>query len=293
MSTSKPSTKYKSKIKRKNWHRGLDMALKPLFQRKGFDSMPELDVSQKEQIIDIVTVRRMSESELQELRQDSSSIYAEPIPDVYWEVFETFNDYNLISFKSYSESFNGFSLMEFYGHFVNYCKSNQRDEDDVNLYAIVNHYPRLILNSIKDTELLTVVKENEIYDVCAMDMRPIRFIICRETDNPILAMFSGIVEKSLKSYERVLEETRLLDDVSGVFREFFGEALIEMYQSQARAEFEREFAPRQMPILPEMSRELWTVVMRRILEREVEVKLCEARIEILFIVIMLSITVNH
>ena len=216
-----------------------------------------MDVSQQEQLVDIVAVRRVEEIAPEE---------SDDIPDIYWEVFENFNKYNLISFKSYSESFNGFSLMEFYGHFVNYCKTNDYKQTDVNLYAIVNHYPQYLLGPLKGTPFLIEVKEKQVYDLCLTTMHPVRFIICTETDNPILALFSGKQEKVLANYQRILQETTLFDKLSGyfnVFLEFFGEVITDMYTLE---DFKRDYPPRVLPTLPEdLGGELWGVVMERLL----------------------------
>ena len=83
------------KEKRTKWHKLLAMILKPFFSQLGYELESEVDVSFKSQMIDIVVVKK-------------KEIDVDPhiLPLEYWEAFDELNEYNLISFKSYSESFN-------------------------------------------------------------------------------------------------------------------------------------------------------------------------------------------
>jgi hypothetical protein len=113
---------------RTKWHRLLGLVLKPLFEQLGFETLTEVDLAMKEQRIDLVVIKKKS-----------NKIDFSRLPKVYWEAFEDLNDYNLISFKTYSESFSQRSLEELYGHLTNYYKINGLKRSKINLYAIVHH----------------------------------------------------------------------------------------------------------------------------------------------------------
>lgn len=97
-------------------------------QQLGYETEVEIDISMKSQLIDIICVRR-------------EKIVKPTLPPIYWEVFGALNEHNLFSFKSYSESFNGQSLEEFYGHLTNYCKVKGVKREAVNLYVLTSHFP--------------------------------------------------------------------------------------------------------------------------------------------------------
>ena len=88
------------------YHRAAGLALTPVMQQLGYATEVEVDISLKSQLIDIICVRR-------------EKIVQPTLPPIYWEVFGALNEHNLFSFKSYSESFSGQSLEEFYGHLTN------------------------------------------------------------------------------------------------------------------------------------------------------------------------------
>lgn len=116
------------------------------------------------------------------------------------------NEHDLISFKSDSESFNTEALEEFFGHFTNYRKINNLNCEKISLYAIVYHYPRKLFKHFKDTKFLNIVKEKEFFDLILKPLKSIRFVITRETDNPVLSLFSGNLQKvkgtNILAYER-------------------------------------------------------------------------------------------
>ncbi|SLM31397.1 hypothetical protein MTBBW1_3050002 [Desulfamplus magnetovallimortis] len=46
------------------------------------------------------------------------------------------------------------ALEELYGHFTNYKKmKNLKDENNINLYAVTNHFPETLFNRFKETKL--------------------------------------------------------------------------------------------------------------------------------------------
>jgi hypothetical protein len=96
---------------RRRWHRLAGLILESLFERLGYETKIEYDISRKQQFVDLVVVRK------KELKYQAYNL-----PRSYWYGFEQLNEYNLISFKSYSESFNKYSLFELLGHYIAYLK---------------------------------------------------------------------------------------------------------------------------------------------------------------------------
>jgi hypothetical protein len=117
--------------------------LAPLFRLLGYDTQLEVDVALQKQILDIIVVRKVA------VTVDSSIL-----PPIYWRAFDDLNIHNLISFKSYSESFNAEALEELFGHLTNYRKVNELSSNQINLYAIVNHYPQALFTEFEGTEFL-------------------------------------------------------------------------------------------------------------------------------------------
>ena len=117
----------------------------------GYDTTPEVDLSRKKQLIDLIVVEKA------EINADFKKL-----PEEFWVEFDNLNTHNLITFKTYSESFNPAALEELWGHHCNYLKINKLERDQVNLYAITHHYPELILKPFENTQFLDVIKPEDI-----------------------------------------------------------------------------------------------------------------------------------
>ena len=122
---------------RANWHRLIGLILRPLFTAFGYETEIEVDLSVKEQFVDIIAVRK------------KQILMPPKLGKEFWEIFANFNEHNLISFKSYSESFNVISVLEVTHYLISYCKMYQVKSEQVNLYAIIHHYPSLPKKTIK------------------------------------------------------------------------------------------------------------------------------------------------
>jgi len=206
------------------WHRLAGLVLQPLFDQLGCETQIEVDLSLKEQRVDIIVIQRKK-----------GKVNFSQLPRVYWEIFAELNAHNLISIKSYSESFTAESLEEFYGHLTNYRKVNQVASEEVNLYAIVYHYPRDLFRAFEGSDFLTVIKEKEIFDLELSPLKRVRFVITQETDNPVLGLFSGDEEKVFQSYAFLEQQTTLLEGISVYFHkigEYYGEEFSNMYTKE-------------------------------------------------------------
>lgn len=220
------------------WHRLGGMVLTPLFNLLGYTTYLEVDLSLKQQLLDVLVVRR------EKIPPKDSGL-----PKIYWEAFEDFNEYNLISFKSFHESFNGYALMEFHGHAINYHKAKEVDFEKINLYAITNHYPKKLLKPFEGTKFLTTIKKDEIFDLTLSTVTRMRFVILRTTDNPLLALFSNDPPKVEAGYRKLSEETDLLDEISIYFSklaEYYGAEVNNMYTKE---DFWRDYPPNENPFV--------------------------------------------
>ena len=218
------------------WHRLVGMLLRVVFQRLRYMTEVEVDLAQQKQLVDITIVYK-----------EDLPLPEQPLPPIYWQVFGTLNEYNLISFKSYSESFNAQALEEFYGHLTNFCKIKGVRREQVNLYAIVHHFPRELLLPLQEVGQVHVIGDGEAYDLKLGLLRPVRFILCQKTENPVLALFSGDPAKVFASYDYLRQNSDLLDEVSVYFQkiaEYYGKEMVNMYTEQ---DFWRDYPPKNQP----------------------------------------------
>ena len=218
------------------WHRLIGMILFAVFIRLRYMTDVEVDLASQRQLVDIMVVY-----------QDDLPPPAQPLDPIFWKVFGTLNKYNLITFKSYSESFTAQALEELYGHLTNFCKTREIRREQVNLYAIVHHYPRDLLGSFHKKSQVSKVNGGEAYDLKPGLLQPIRIILCQQTDNPVLGLFSGKPEKVFASYDHLRQHTDLLDEVSVYFQkiaEYYGKEMVNMYTKE---DFWRDYPPTNQP----------------------------------------------
>ncbi|WP_080799870.1 hypothetical protein [Desulfamplus magnetovallimortis] len=174
----------------------------PLFEKLGCEVTVEFDLSLKKQLLDVVVVYK------------KLPLFFDDVNPDYYEGFENLNEHNLISFKSFHEVFNMDALEEFYGHFTNYKKiKNLKSGDNINLYAVTNHFPETLFNRFKGTGLIECIVKNKIYD-CKV-LTPVRFIITKDSNHPVLGLFSNNTEQIMKSRERLQKDVWLLKNISG------------------------------------------------------------------------------
>ena len=210
------------------YHRAAGLALTPVMQQLGYVTEVEVDISMKSQRIDIISVQR-------------ETLVEPKLPPIYWQVFGQLNEHNLFSFKSYSESFNGHSLEEFYGHLTNYCKVKEVKRDAVNLYVLTSHFPRNLLNPLLQTGQAVATQDNTVYDVTISTLKPVRFIICSRTDNPVLALFSDKIERILAAYTTIQSEPQLFADISIYWKQVLRKLDQEIKNMYTREDFLRDY----------------------------------------------------
>jgi hypothetical protein len=139
----------------------------------------EIDLSLKHQFLDLVILRHT----------------LGPLPRRLPDGFEILALYNLITFKSYQESLDAWTLCELVGHFVNYRKqispslNDLRPLGDFLLFAVAARYPAALA---KEVPLIPV--KPGVYDVEGFGLR-IRIIVVhelpQEEHNAMLHLFSA------------------------------------------------------------------------------------------------------
>jgi hypothetical protein len=161
----------------------------------------EVDLSQKQQFIDVVLVRQSPG----------------PPPRRLPDGFDDLANHNLITFKSYQEALDGWALCELVGHYVNYRKQSSATmqdllpETDFRLYAVCARYPQ----NLARQEALTPVREG-VYDLRVLHLS-IRVIVIsqliQQEQNAMLLLFSAkdeLVRYAAAHYRPYSKETSTL-----------------------------------------------------------------------------------
>jgi hypothetical protein len=230
----KNKTEKIDKENKTNWHRLWGLMVTPLFEKLDCEVTVELDLSVKVQRLDMVVVTQ---------KEPKPISFYDVNPD-YYQGFETLNEHNLISFKSFNESFNMTAIEEFYGHFTNYKKMRNLEDtpEKINLYAVTHHFPEKLFSRYKNTEFLECISENRIYDFKVFT--PVRFIITNNFDHPILGLFSNKTEQIEKSTERLKQDDWLLENVSSYLNELYNHYSLEgVNMPYTREMFVKEYHP--------------------------------------------------
>ena len=121
-----------------DWHRLFGTMLKGVFDGSDWDVDLELDLSIKQQFLDIVVIRR-------------GQGHKTPIlPDGLGPLA----DHNLITYKSLHEPLDDWALKELVGHFVNYRKQRSPSfdkllpEESFRLFALATRFPAKLAGQI-------------------------------------------------------------------------------------------------------------------------------------------------
>jgi hypothetical protein len=113
------------------WHRFFGLSWMDFFGGLPVSVTMESDLSLKQQLLDLVIIRKD----------------ATPLPRRLPDGFEDLAAHNLVTFKSHQEALDGWALNELIGHYVNYRKqvspSMQKllPESDFRLFAVCVRFP--------------------------------------------------------------------------------------------------------------------------------------------------------
>ena len=212
-----------------SWHRLFGLLLADYLADSPFEVELEKDLSHRKQLLDVVVVRRRA------------GVMDRPMPDGMNDL----TDHNLITFKSFRETLDDWTLKELTGHYVNYRKqqSDQSealpDEALFSLFAISARFPRELFKVVAAEQV-----QSGVYD-CRRGSDRIRVIVAGELaeseQNSLLHLFSAAQDRV--EYGR--QHHRLNDNdtssiVNSVFKLYQKEGLIMPYTIE---DFRREVQP--------------------------------------------------
>jgi hypothetical protein len=160
-------------------HRLFGLSWIDFFQGTAVTVETEIDLSLKKQFLDLVIIRKGQEP------------IGRPLPDG----FDDLAAHNLLTFKSYQEALDRWSLCELVGHYVNYRKQfspsmqNLLPESDFHLLAVCARYPH---NLAQEATLMPV--QEGVYEVRLLTMN-VRVIVVnqlpRVEHNAMLHLFAA------------------------------------------------------------------------------------------------------
>ena len=164
------------------WHRLFGLSWMDFFQGTGVDVETEVDLSLKQQFVDLVLIRKG----------------LGPIPRPLPDGFEDLAAHNLVTFKSHQEALDAWALWELIGHFVNYRKQSSpslqdlRPESDYRLFAVCARFPQQLAQQVALIRL-----QEGVFEVIGFALR-VRVIVAnqlpQEEQNAMLHLFSARVE---------------------------------------------------------------------------------------------------
>lgn len=166
-----------------SWHRLFGVALIDFLRDLPLDIELERDLSHKRQLLDVVIVRR------------ENAVIERRLPDG----LENLAHHNLITYKSFREPFENWTMKELMGHYVNYRKQISPSLDDLlpeeefRLYGVCTRFPRKFAEKFQ-LEPMT----DGVYQV-SWGGDWIRLIVLSEIGdgehNALWRLFSGIPER--------------------------------------------------------------------------------------------------
>ncbi len=185
----------------RDWHRLFGLLLIDFFTGSPFTVEVERDLSEQQQLLDVVVLRR------------GRGRFAGRLPDGLAGLAE----HNLITFKSHREALDGWAIRELVGHYVAYRKlvspspSELMPEGRFRLYAVVARFPHNLAGQVPWQE-----QRAGVYD-CRWGLDVVRVVVAgelpREAHNAPLHLFSAspeLVGFGQGAYQRRSAKTSLL-----------------------------------------------------------------------------------
>jgi hypothetical protein len=242
----------------RDWHRLFGLLLTDFFTGSPFTVEVERDLSQQQQLLDVVIVRR------------GRGRFAGRLPDGLDDLVA----HNLITFKSHHEALDGWAMKELVGHYVAYRKlaspspSRLLPEDRFRLYGVCARFPHNLAGQVPWQE-----ERAGVYD-CRWGTDAVRVVVAgelpREAHNAPLHLFSAspeLVGFARGAYRRRSETTSLL--LGQLFETFQGEGFTMSYTME---DFKRDLFKKHFgKLTPEERREIFQSLplqeQREVLER--------------------------
>jgi hypothetical protein len=183
------------------WHRLFGLSLVDFFRGTPVVVELEKDLSLKQQLLDVVLIRKGNE----------------PLTCRLPDGFDELAPHNLLTFKSYQEALDGWALNELIGHYVNYRKQASASMQDLlpetqfRLFAVSVRFPQGLA---RDVPLMAV--QPGVYDVRHFTGR-VRVVVVHELPqqehNALLHLFSArtdLLRYGTAHYRLRSEETSTL-----------------------------------------------------------------------------------
>ncbi len=195
----------------RDWHRLFGLLLTDFFTGSSFSVEVERDLSEQQQFLDVVILRR------------GRGRFAGRLPDG----LDDLTEHNLISFKSHHEALDAWAMKELIGHYVAYRKLVSRSpsrlspEDRFRLYAVCARFPHNLSAQAPWQE-----RQAGVYD-CGWGTDVVRVVVAgelpREEHNAPLHLFSAspeLVGFGRGAYRRRSKNTSaMLEQLLEKFRE--------------------------------------------------------------------------
>jgi hypothetical protein len=227
----------------RDWHRLFGLLLTDFFTGSPFVVEIERDLSQQQQFLDVVIVRR------------GRGTVRERLPDGLGDLAT----HNLITFKSHHEALDAWAMKELVGHYVAYRKlvsrspSDQLAENQFRLYAVCARFPQSLPGQVPWQE-----RQAGVYD-CRWGTDAVSVIVAgelpREAQNAPLHLFSASPELAGFGQSAFRQHSTKTSGLLGqLFERFRGEGFVMAY---TMADFTRDFIKEHLPQLtPEERREV-------------------------------------
>jgi hypothetical protein len=202
----------------RDWHRLFGLLLTDFFSGSPFSVEVERDLSEQQQFLDVVILRR------------GRGRFVGRLPDG----LDGLAEHNLITFKSHREALDVWAMKELVGHYVAYRKlvspspARLYSEDRFRLYAVCARFPHNLSGQAPWQE-----RQAGVYD-CRWGTDVVRVVVAgelpRETHNAPLHLFSAssvLVDFGRNAYRRRSAQTSSL--LGELFKRFQGEGFAMSY----------------------------------------------------------------
>jgi hypothetical protein len=227
----------------RDWHRLFGLLLTDFFTGSPFVVEVERDLSEQQQLLDVVIVRRRRGK------------FTGALPDGLGDLAE----HNLITFKSHREALDDWTVRELIGHYVAYRKlvssspSDLLPEDRFRLYAVCARFPHNLSGQVPWQE-----RQPGVYD-CRWGLDVVRVVVAGqlplEAHNAPLHLFSAapdLVGFGQGAYQQRSDQTSRL--LQRLFERLETEGFAMSYTME---DFNREYVEEHFPQLtPEERRKI-------------------------------------
>jgi hypothetical protein len=210
----------------RDWHRLFGLLLSDFFTGSPFIVEVERDLSQQQQFLDVVIVRR------------GRGRFTERLPDGLGELVA----HNLITFKSHHEALDAWAMKELIGHYVAYRKlvspswSELLPEEQFRLFAVCARTPKSLPGLVPWNQ-----RHAGVYD-CQWGTDQVRVLVAgelpQEVHNAPLHLFSAspeLIAFGGITYQRHSQHTSLV--LGQLFKRFQNEGLVMSFTME---DFKRE-----------------------------------------------------